>query len=199
MGQTRITIRPLRLSDAEDINEIMHMPGVLWGTAQLPSKSLETWRRIIEGWLNDEHVHDFVAEIGGKVVGAIHLKVGEGRERHVGTISMAVHDAYQGQSIGKMLMLTIIDLADNWLNLLRLQLEVYTDNERAINLYKRFDFEIEGRKRCDGFRAGAYLDSYVMGRLRAQTQKSTSSSDYTATFAPPARTPQAPDTPDGAQ
>ncbi|HLH62605.1 MAG TPA: GNAT family N-acetyltransferase [Ktedonobacteraceae bacterium] len=197
MGQTRITIRPLRLSDTEDMHEIMHMPNVLWGTAQLPSKSLEMWRKTIEGWLNDEHAHDFVAEIGGKVVGAIHLRVGEGRERHVGTISMVVHDAYQGQSIGKMLMLTVIDLADNWLNLLRLQLEVYTDNERAINLYKRFDFEIEGKKRCDGFRAGVYLDSYVMGRVRSQTQKSAPLSDYTAMFPPPARTPQAPDTPDG--
>ncbi len=199
MGQTRITIRPLRLSDTEDIYEIMHMPNVLWGTAQLPSKTLETWRKTIEGWLNDERVHDFVADISGKVVGAIHLKVGEGRERHVGTISMAVHDAYQGQSIGKMLMLTVIDLADNWLNLLRLQLEVYTDNERAVNLYKRFDFEIEGKKRGDGFRAGVYIDSYVMGRLRSQFQKSVASSDYAAILTPPARTPQALDTPDVAQ
>jgi len=176
MGQTRITIRPLRLSDTGDIYEIMHMPNVLWGTAQLPSKSLENWRKTMEHWLDDEHVHVFVAEVshevGDKVVGSIHLRVGKGRESHVGTISMAVHDSYQGQSIGKMLMFTIIDLADNWLNLLRLQLEVYTDNERAVNLYKRFDFEVEGRKRCDGFRAGAYIDSYVMGRLRPQLQNS---------------------------
>ena len=199
MGQTRITIRPLRLSDTEDIYEIMHMPNVLWGTAQLPSKTLETWRKTIERWLNDEHAHDFVADIGDKVVGAIHLKVGEGRESHVGTISMAVHDMYQGQSIGKMLMLTVIDLADNWLNLLRLQLEVYTDNERAVNLYKRFDFQIEGQKRCDGFRAGVYIDSYVMGRLRPQSQDSAASPSYAAIFTSPARPPQAPDTLDAMQ
>lgn len=195
MGQTRITIRPLRLSDTEDIYEIMHMPNVLWGTAQLPSRSLETWRKTIERWLNDEHAHDFVADIGGKVVGAIHLKAGKGRESHVGTISMAVHDMYQGQSIGKMLMFTVIDLADNWLNLLRLQLEVYTDNERAVNLYKRFDFEIEGRKRRDGYRAGAYIDSYVMGRLRPPSQNSAASLDHAALFTSSAR----PDIPDVAQ
>src|SRR5258706_7879751 len=100
MGQTRITIRPLRLSDTEDIYEIMHTPNVLWGTAQLPSKSIETWRKTIERWLDDEQMHVFVADVGGKAVGSIHLKVGKGRERHVGTISMAVHDMYQGQSIG---------------------------------------------------------------------------------------------------
>jgi L-phenylalanine/L-methionine N-acetyltransferase len=189
MGQTRITIRPLRLSDTGDIYEIMHMPNVLWGTAQLPSKGLETWRKTIERWLDDEHMHVFVAEVSDKVVGSIHLRVGKGRESHVGTISMAVHDKYQGQSIGKMLMFTIIDLADNWLNLLRLQLEVYTDNERAVNLYKRFDFEIEGQKRCDGFRAGAYLDSYVMGRLRPQLQLQNSADALTSSAHSP-RTPE---------
>ena len=191
MGQTRITIRPLRLSDTEDIYEIMHMPNVLWGSTQLPSKTLEMWRKTIERWQNDEHAHDFVAEIGGKVVGAIHLDVGEGRESHVGTLSMAVHDMYQGQSIGKMLMLTLIDLADNWLNLLRLQLEVYTDNERAVNLYKRFDFEIEGKKRCDGFRAGVYVDSYIMGRLRPHFQNSTASTGQAAILTAPPRPAEA--------
>jgi putative acetyltransferase len=105
---------------------------------------------------------------------------------------MAVHDMYQGQSIGKMLMFTVIDLADNWLNLLRLQLEVYTDNERAVNLYKRFDFEIEGRKRGDGFRAGAYIDSFVMGRLRPQSQNSAASLDPAALYTSSAR-PASPD------
>jgi len=110
----------------------------------------------------------FVAEVNGKVVGIVNLKVGKGRESHIGDIAMAVHDMYQGQGIGKMLLITVIDLADNWLNLLRLELDVYTDNERAITLYQHFDFEIEGKKRCDAFRGGTYIDSYIMGRLRPQ-------------------------------
>jgi putative acetyltransferase len=114
-------------------------------------------------------MHVFVVDLAGKVVGTINLKIGRGRESHVGDIAMAVHDAYQGQGIGKMLLLAVIDLADNWLNLVRLEVDVYTDNERAINLYERFDFEIEGRKRCDAFRSGAYIDSYIMGRLRPQS------------------------------
>ncbi len=165
MSQTRITIRPLRLSDTDDIYEIMHMPNALWGTALLPSTTIETWRKTIEGWVTDEHLHVFVADIGEKVVGVINLKVRQGRQSQVGVITLVVHDMYQGQSIGKMLMITVIDLADNWLNLLRLELDVYTDNERAINLCKRFDFEIEGRKHCNAFRSGVYIDSYIMGRL----------------------------------
>src|SRR5579863_4941962 len=105
MSQKRITIRPLRSSDADEIYEIMHMPDVLWGTSVLPSKTVEAWRKTIEGWVTDEHWHIFVAETNSKVVGMISLEVGKGRERHIGDIAMAVHDAYQGQGIGKMLML----------------------------------------------------------------------------------------------
>src|SRR6266487_211328 len=166
MSQKRITIRPLRLEDASDIYEITHMPNVLWGTSLLPSTTANFWFHTIEQWVQDERMHVFVANISDKVVGMVSVRVGTGRESHVGDIAMAVHDKYQGQGIGKMLMLTVIDLADNWLNPVRLELDVYTDNERALRLYKNFDFEIEGRKRLDAFRTGSYIDSYMMARLR---------------------------------
>lgn len=168
MSHTRIAIRTLRATDFEDIHELMLMPQVLWGTPLLPSTSLDSRRAWLENWLKDEQIYTFVAEVNQKVVGFINLTLGKGRSRHTGDIGLAVHDAHQGQGIGKMLMLTIIDLADNWLNLYRLELKVYTDNERAINLYTRFDFAIEGRKRADSFRGGNYADSYIMGRLRPQ-------------------------------
>ena len=166
----RITIRPLRLTDAEDIHELMHMPNVLWGTLLLPSTTLEEWRQLSEQWIHDERMHVFVADIQSKVVGIVSVRIGKGRTKHVGDVAMAVHDKHQGQGIGKMLMMTAIDLADNWLNLMRLELDVSTDNERAVRLYKNFDFEIEGRMRSANFRSGKYIDSYLMARLRPQNQ-----------------------------
>lgn len=188
MSSTRITIRPLRLSDAEDIYELMHMPNVLWGTSLLPSLTVDSWRKTVERWVTDEQMHVFVVDLGGKVVGAITLRVGQGRGSHVGEVDLAVHDAYQGQGIGKMLLLAVIDLADNWLNLVRLEVNVYTDNERAINLYKRFDFEIEGRKRCGAFRRGSYIDSYIMGRIRPQS--SQAQADYADALTQPSEAPE---------
>ncbi len=167
---SRFTIRSLRLSDANDIHELMHMPNVLYGTSLLPSTTADAWQKIIQHWIEDERVHVFIAEVQGKAVGIINVRVGVGRESHVGDLTMAVHDKHQRQGIGRMLMMAMTDLVDNWLNLVRLELDVFTDNEVAIHLYKQFDFEIEGRKRLDAFRGGRYIDSYMMARLRPQVQ-----------------------------
>ena len=79
---------------------------------------------------------------------------------------MFVHDAYQGRGIGTRLMEVLIDAADRWLGLVRVELEVYPDNDRAVRLYERFGFQVEGRKRLHAWRDGRYVDSLVMGRLR---------------------------------
>ena len=46
----------------------------------------------------------------------------------------------------------MLDLADNWLNLTRIEPSVYTDNAAAVVLYEKFGFEIEGTHRRYAFR-----------------------------------------------
>ena len=41
----------------------------------------------------------------------------------------------------------------------------FTDNERAIALYRKFGFEIEGTHKAYAFRNGAYADTYAMARV----------------------------------
>jgi len=77
-----------------------------------------------------------------------------------------VHKAYQGMGIGKKLMETLLDMADNWLMLVRVELTVYTDNEKAIGLYQKMGFVSEGVKRKAAIRSGQYADEYIMARIR---------------------------------
>jgi hypothetical protein len=41
----------------------------------------------------------------------------------------------------------LVDAADNWLNVRRIELTVHVDNEPGIRLYKKFCFEAEGTHR----------------------------------------------------
>ena len=63
-------------------------------------------------------------------------------------------------------MEALIALADNWLRLTRLQLYVWDGNERAIDLYRRCGFEVEGRLKQFVFVDGDYRDAFIMARLK---------------------------------
>lgn len=57
---------------------------------------------------------------------------------------MAVRDDCQGQGVGTALLRAALDLADHWIDVRRLELEVYTDNAPAVWLYQKFGFGVEG-------------------------------------------------------
>jgi putative acetyltransferase len=48
------------------------------------------------------------------------------------------------------------------------ELEVYTDNERAIGLYEKYGFDPEGIKRKNAVRNGRYADVLMMARIRGE-------------------------------
>ncbi len=80
---------------------------------------------------------------------------------------MAVDESFQGRGVGTALMAALMDLADNWYNLRRVELTVYKDNPQAIYLYQKFGFTIEGTHAAFAFREGEYVDALTMARVRA--------------------------------
>lgn len=163
---TEITIRGTEPSDAEAIARIFEMPRVVWGTMQLPYPSVEHWRKRLAD--PPDGLYGLVATVDNQVVGSITLRTfpHNTRRKHVAELGMMVRDDWQGKGVGTELMRAAIELADKWLNVTRIELEVYTDNEPALRLYKKFGFEIEGTLRQHAFRDGVYVDSYFMARLR---------------------------------
>ncbi len=161
-----ITIRRAEAGDAEAYAKIFSGPKAIWGTLQIPYPSVEMWRKRLAEPL--EGMYSFVACVDGEVVGqlALHTNPNRPRRRHAAGIGMAVRDDWQGKGVGTALMQAAVDLADKWLNLSRLELEVYTDNEPAIRLYKKFGFQIEGTAVRADFRDGEFADIYMMARLR---------------------------------
>jgi len=159
-----IVIRPVSLGDVEEINEIRRQPGVMEFTMGMPSERVEDNRKFIERLGPDDHL--LVAELDGRVVGIAGLNVMCGRRRHTASLGIAVHDAFQGRGIGRSFMQALLEIADDYLGLIRVELEVNADNTRAIHLYKSLGFQEEGRKSKAVFRRGEYLDMLIMGRIR---------------------------------
>jgi putative acetyltransferase len=161
-----ITIRRAEPSDYEAIARILTYPKVIWGTLQVPFPSVEQWRKKIAE--PPEGLYSLVACIDREVVGQIglHTFPNQPRRHHIGAIGMVVRDDWQGKGIGTQLMQAVVDLADKWLNLSRLELDVYPDNEPAIKLYKKFGFQVEGTQIGSAFRDGQYMDTLMMARVR---------------------------------
>ncbi|HFE66548.1 MAG TPA: GNAT family N-acetyltransferase [Chloroflexi bacterium] len=112
-------------------------------------------------------IYRYVAVADEKVVGIGTLHQSQNpRARHSAGLGMMVHPDYWGMGIGTQLMEKLIDLADNWLNLVRVELEVNTDNPTAVHLYEKFGFVIEGTKKMHAYGDGRMADSHFMARIR---------------------------------
>lgn len=162
-----LNIRSIRSEDAEAINEMRRMDGVRENTLGIISERVTRSQTFISNLSESEHLLVAEVEENGlkKVVGVIGMHVNKNpRLSHSASVGISVHRDYQGKGIGRALFNKIIDLADNWLMLVRLELSVFTDNEKAINLYKSLGFEIEGIKKYAAIRNGKYEDEYMMGR-----------------------------------
>lgn len=160
-----VVVRNAEPSDYVAAREVHGGPLAVAGTLQLPLPSAALWKQRLEN--PPEGFRLLAAEVEGKVVGFLGLHPsGNLRRKHVASLGMAVHDDWHGRGVGSALMDAAIDLTENWLNISRLELTVFVDNEPAIGLYRKYGFEIEGTHRKYAVRDGRLVDTYAMARVR---------------------------------
>ena len=163
-----LLIRRAKVSDAAAMTRLMSDPAVFGGLLQLPYPSEEAWAKRLTDAAHATHADLLlIAERDGELLGAAGLNAAgsHARRRHVMGLGIHVAAQAQGQGVGSALMAALCDYADRWAGVLRLELTVYTDNEAAIRLYRKFGFETEGTMRAYGLRDGAYADVFAMARL----------------------------------
>lgn len=163
---SRIVVRHAEPGDADALHAIFTDPAVTRWLVEVPYAPIAQIRRLVAE--PAEGRYTLVACDGGTIAGALGLHVfALPRLRHVGRIGpVAVSPAFQGRGIGAALMASVIDLADNWINLVRLELGVIAGNRPARALYERHGFVVEGVHRAYGFQAGRYVDVLPMARVR---------------------------------
>ena len=145
-----LTIREAQPQDAPFLLEYLKQVGgesdnLLFGAEGLPAQE-DDERAFLERLLHARKSVYLLALRGETIVGQCSLICQEDRPRiaHWGSLGVTVRKPYWHQGIGAQLLARVIDFARNTAQLELIELEVRSDNTRAIRLYERYGF----RKLC---------------------------------------------------
>ncbi len=162
-------IRKIRIEDAEqfiDLNKkLVSETDFLLLNSNESSLTIETQKKLIKDFNINNNKVVFVIEIDKNLIGFIGGTKGVYKKNeHVLTIAIGILQEYNGIGYGKNLLKYI----EGWAienDVKRLELTVRNDNERAVNLYKKFGFDIEGIKLKSLKINDKYFDEFYMSKI----------------------------------
>ncbi|QIB26900.1 GNAT family N-acetyltransferase [Caloranaerobacter azorensis] len=164
----KVVIRKAEKKDAEELIKFINIisyesdfltfePGELKLTKELEES-------IIEECYNSDNKLFLIAEIEGEIVGNLSFK-GSNRRRlkHAGEFGISVKKEYWNMGIASQLIKELIEWAKSSGIIKKINLKVREDNERAINLYRKFGFIEEGKISKEFYVNGKYYSTILMG------------------------------------
>lgn len=169
----KVILRPIRLSDAErfvkwfndsEVNKFMNYRGLTlafekrWIKNRLKTKLKEVLHFAID---TKEGIH--IGACSLESISKVHKRAGFG--------IIIGNKKYWNQGLGSEAARLIIDYGFKKLKLHRIDLDVYAYNPRAIKVYKRLGFKLEGKKREHAFWQGKFYDALQMGMLNREWGK----------------------------
>jgi putative acetyltransferase len=158
----RVQIRPLQESDSEGLHgmyQSMSDDALRWSMAPYTEETIDRWIGNLPNLISLVAVH------GGGIVGYASVqKFTHPRLAGTGDLNIYIHQDYQGAGLGTALMVMLLNVANEH-SLHRINLEVVADNETAVYLFRKFGFNVEGR-RVEAYKAmdGGLHDILLMGK-----------------------------------
>ena len=86
----------------------------------------------------------------------------------IGTLGIMMGPTFQDGGYGREAVLLALRLAFLEMGARKVELQVYSFNERAVRVYQKLGFTLEGRRRHAVFHRGAFHDQLLMGMLDAE-------------------------------
>jgi putative acetyltransferase len=153
----------MRSQDLPQIGELYAQQEAYANTLQLPYPAGDQWQSLLT---RPGHT-SLVAVNAEEILGHTGIDMlSRARRRHVATFGLAVKASERGKGVGSALVAAAVDVCDRWANIIRIELQVYTDNHAAIAIYQKHGFVIEGTGRQYAIRDGALVDAHYMVRLK---------------------------------
>lgn len=167
---SNLSINKASIEDAASIVAFLNKVGgetdfLTFGLNEFPFSIEEEEEEMIRECLDSNTQLMLVGKVEGQIVSHLFLQRSDKlRIAHIGDIGVSVSKNFWGYSIAFHMILAAIEWAKDK-NLNKLQLQVRSDNERAIHLYKKLGFNIEG-KIINAMKVNnIYYDDYIMGLL----------------------------------
>ena len=134
---------------------------MLWEPAEF-NATIEDEQQYIRRLSNRRNSRLLVAASESSLVGFIAAIGGErNRQRHSALLVLGVARDSWSRGIGSRMLGEIVAWAPS-VGLRRLELTVHTTKDRAIALYRRHGFDVEGTRRSSLLVEGRYVDEYLM-------------------------------------
>ena len=161
---SEIIIRHSEPGDVQAVRAIYAESEAYSNTLQLPFPPSVLWEQRLTQ--PAPGFYALVAERDADLVGQLTLLVNQRpRRRHVAEIGLGVAARARRSGVGEALLRAALDLTDHWLQVRRVEINVFVDNSAGIALYQKLGFVEEGRAREYAFRDGQFCDVLIMARL----------------------------------
>jgi RimJ/RimL family protein N-acetyltransferase len=163
----RTVLRPFTERDADDVRVILEDPDVVRFTFE-PSTELTAER--LRGWYGSRSAQADRLDLAvtdratGELVGEVVLYEWDPDARSC-TFRTLIGPRGRGRGLGTEATRLIVGYGFEELGLHRIQLETYRHNHRALRVYEKVGFVVEGIRRETQVRDGAWVDEVVMAIL----------------------------------
>lgn len=144
----------IRLATESDISSIQELYRAVATTGGLARKETEITFEYIAEFVGKSLKSGLILvacapENVSQIIGELHgYRLGPEIFAHVlENVTMAVHPEYQGKGIGRSLLQHFqSEISQHHRHFLKIELKCFSTNEKALNLYQKYGFKVEGRQ-----------------------------------------------------
>ena len=169
-NKLNVVLRSPKESDAKEIIEFYNIVGgettyLSFGAGEY-KVSIEQQESTIKSVNESDNNTMILATIDDKIIGIGTISSNQKKKgKHVGELGIVIKEEYCNVGLGKIMMDELIDWCKSNGITSRIGLSVRKDNPRAIELYKKCGFEVEGTLKNETYIDGEFFDIIVMGLI----------------------------------
>lgn len=158
-------IRALEETDLDFVHHLNNEYSIMSYWFEEPYQSLSELQSLYKKHLLDESERIFIIENDSERIGVVELVEIDFIHSNC-EIQIIVDEGYGGKGYASQAFKMAIDYAFLVLNLHKIYLFVDVTNEKAVHIYQKQNFKIEGTLQEHFYTRGKYNDCHVMGLLK---------------------------------